>query len=439
MNPIAFIMVAASVSILILGSIVFLSSPRRAAVIVLIIYVADTIWVGLPPVQIGLHIYAQDVLFALLLCAAMLRYMLGMARIERSRLAALTLLALVLLSTVRGIAAYGAAQAGVECRGFFWLFAGIVYFSSFGYSRKRIAGMIRLWQKGAYALIMIAVFRWIATGFHLPIAATWSDPYQPPMRVLDASAAMFLCVAFFFSLAMKASHTGDRWQQNLYYVIGPALILLQHRTIWVVTALGIMWMFRRNAMLLRRSLFAAGAAICAAAVFIASTFGLHFMIESLQQSATTDNTLIWRIAGWYQLVFLRTADTSHLLFGDAFGTGFARMIGNSDVVVGPHNFYVETYLRLGIVGLCLLVWFFVQELRTCNRLAALSIPAKACLNPRLWGLVIVSQMVYSITYNPGYEQSVIIGMIVGLNAIGEVGYLSANWDVVYDPLIAEPS
>jgi hypothetical protein len=163
------------------------------------------------------------------------------------------------------------------------------------------------------------------------------------------------------------------------------------------------------------------------------------MIESLQQSATTDNTLIWRIAGWYQLVFLRTADTTHLLFGDAFGTGFARMIGNSDVVVGPHNFYVETYLRLGIVGLCLLVWFFVQEFRTCNRLASLYIPVKARLSPRLWGLLILFQMTYSITYNPGYEQSIIIGMIVGLNALGEWACLSAHWDAVSDPMLPETS
>jgi hypothetical protein len=439
MNLLTLILAPFALLILIVASSALLKSPHRAAALLLAVYVADTLWVGLPAIPLGLHIYAQDALFVFLIIAASLRYVLGMAHIERSRLAVLTLFLLVLFSLGRGIVDYGPTQAGVECRGFFWLFAGIVYFSSFQYSEKRLAEMIRLWQKAACALIAIAIFRWIATGLHMSVAASWAEPDAPAMRVLDAANAMFLCVAFFFSMALKASRKGSRWQQNLYYVIGPALILLQHRTVWVVTALGMAWMFRSHARIMRKSLIAFGVTAGAGAALVVSVFGLDRVIDSLQQSATSSGSLIWRVAGWYQLVFLRAADAWHLLFGDPFGAGFERVIATVQIDVTPHNFYIETYLRLGIVGLCVLLWFLGSQLRACRKLTLHVTPSSAYVNPRIWRLFLLFQMIFSLTYNPGYEQCMMFGMIVGISALSSTTAELANGRMLSKPMLPEPS
>lgn len=436
----AAIPAALALQVVMLGSAIFLMRPpRRGVKLLLAVFVADTLWGELPALPLGLHIYAQDIALVLLLGAAALRYLLGMARLDRSRVAVLTLLALVVFSIGRGIAANGVTAAGVESRGFFWLFAGMAYFSSFEYGETRIAEMVRLWQKAACALILIAVFRWIATGLQLGIAASWAVPGAPAMRVLNSAEAMFLCVALFFSLALKASRRGRKWQQNLYYAIGPALILLQHRTVWVITAVGMVWMFRRQARLLRRSLLPIAAALGAGAVLVVSLFGIGFVAESLQQSATSSNSFIWRASGWYQLVFLRNADAAHLLFGDPFGTGFERLIANVRVDFTPHDFYIETYLRLGIAGLCILLWFFQSRLQACRKLASQPAIAGAYVNPRLWELLLVFQMIYSLTYNPGYEQSVILGMIVGLNSLRDPAGARARHSIQPERLLLEPS
>lgn len=438
MNLSALLPLPAAVLLLILGSTVFLRSPQRAARVLLTVYVADTICLGLPAIPFGLHVYAQDIVFVFFITAAVLRYGLGLAHIERNRLAVLALLALLLFSLARGTVTFGVMEAGVAAREFFWLFAGIAYFSSFEYGEKRLAGMIKLWQKAACALVAVAVLRWAAAGLDMNIAATWEDPGNP-MRVLDAAQAMFLCVAFFFSLMLKTSRKGRGWQQNLYYVIGPALILLQHRTVWVVAALGMLWMSRRNLRLLRKSLIVFAATFALVAVLVVSTFGLDFVIESLQFSVTSDNSFLWRVAGWYQLVFLRTAGAFNLLFGDPFGTGFTRLISTTIVEATPHSFYVETYLRMGVAGLSILLWFFASQFRACRRQTEKSASPGRYRNSSLWALFLLFEIAYSVTYNPGYEQSIIIGIIVGLNALKSTAPATTGCRILPEPMLPDPS
>ncbi|HEV2132765.1 MAG TPA: hypothetical protein VGR47_00745 [Terracidiphilus sp.] len=434
----SILLLPAAILPLILGSTAFLRSPRRAASVLLTVYVADTICLGLPAIPFGLHVYAQDIVFVFLITAAALRYGLALVNIERNRIAVLALLALVLFSFARGTATFGFMEAGVAAREFFWLFAGTAYFSSFEYGDKRLAAMIKLWQKAACALVALAVLRWAAAGLHMSIAATWEDPGNP-MRVLDAAQAMFLCVAFFFSLMLKTSRKGRKWQQNLYYLIGPALILLQHRTVWVVAALGMVWMSRRNMRLLRKSLIVFGATFALVAVLVVSTFGLDFVIESLQFSVTSDNSFLWRVAGWYQLVFLRTAGAFNLLFGDPFGTGFTRVISTAIVEATPHSFYVETYLRMGVVGLCILLWFFESQFLACRRTNVESPAAGSYHNSTLWGLFLLFEVAYSITYNPGYEQCIIIGIIVGLNAMKSSVPAKMKCRILPESMLPDPS
>ena len=172
---------------------------------------------------------------------------------------------------------------------------------------------------------------------------------------------MFLCVAFFFSLLLKASDKGSAWERKLCYLLGPVLLLLQHRTVWVVTLLGLLWLFRGQTRLLRRFVIAGAALTVLGGILLATAFRDDFVMESLQDSATNPDTFIWRVGGWYQLIFLRNANLFHFLLGDPFGTGFSRVIGGFRVDVNPHNFYVGIYLRFGLLGLLVLIWLFPDD------------------------------------------------------------------------------
>jgi O-antigen ligase len=194
-------------------------------------------------------------------------------------------------------------------------------------------------------------------------------------------------------------------------------LLLQHRTVWVVTLLGLLWLFRGQTRLLRRFVIAGAALTALGGILLATAFRDDFVMESLQDSATNPDTFIWRVGGWYQLIFLRNANLFHFLLGDPFGTGFSRVIGGFRVDVNPHNFYVGIYLRFGILGLLVLIWLYFSLLRQSENLKLNHKLKNTYLDPRLWRLFLLFHLMYFMTYYPGYEQCILLGMIVGLNAV----------------------
>lgn len=388
----------------------FLESPLRGAGLMLATYVVETVAIEFPRIPMGITVFPQDIVFGLLLAAGIWRYLLRRAPLDRSRVLILGLMLLLLLSLARGISMYGAKTAGVEVRGFFWFFSGSLYFSSFPYGRRTTARLIRQWHLAACALLAIAVFRWIATGVHLPIAQSWADPGQPAMRVLNSNGALFLCVAFFFSIFLHLSRTGAGWQRKLYLVLGPSILLLQHRTVWIVALAGLAILFREHAQSLRKVAVTLAAMLAFGIVLLFATFGADFVLASLLESATSSDTLLWRVAGWWELLANRNTGFTGFLIGDPFGAGFARMIGHTRVEVSPHNFYVQTFLRLGILGLVLVVWLYGSQLRACRTLAA---QPSTRFSARVWQVFLLFHLIYFMTYNLGYEQSLVLGMIAG--------------------------
>jgi len=408
----AEILFAAPVAVAVLsaGGAFFVDSPVRGAGLMLAAWVAETVAVEFPPIPLGLSVYPQDFVFGLLFAAGILRYLLRRARLTPSRVLILGLMALLLLSLARGISIYGVKIAGVEVRGLFWFYCGCFYFSSFSFGRLTTARLVRQWHLAACALLAIAVFRWIATGVHLPIAESWSDPAQPAMRVLNSNGALFLCVAFFFSIFLHLSHAGAAWQRKLYLLLGPAILLLQHRTVWIVTLAGLAILFREHTRALRMAALTIAAMLAVGTVLLFSAFGADFVVASLQSSATSSDTLVWRVAGWSQLLFDRTTGFAGYLIGDPFGAGFARLLGRNRVEVSPHNFYVETFLRLGILGVILVIWLYGSQLRACRTLAA---HASTRFSARVFQVFLLVHLIYFMTYNLGYEQSLVLGLIVG--------------------------
>jgi hypothetical protein len=65
---------------------------------------------------------------------------------------------------------------------------------------------------------------------------------------------------------------------------------------------------------------------------------------------------------------------------------------------------------LGILGIVLVVWLYGSQLRACRTLAA---EKSIRFNARMWQVFLLFHLIYFMTYNLGYEQSLMLGMIVG--------------------------
>jgi hypothetical protein len=390
------------------------SKPLGAAFLIVVTYVLEVLLISFPPVNVGLLIYPQDIVFTLLFVAALLRYVFGMTKAHGTKRIVLLLVVLFSISLLRGFATYGLKQAGVGARTSFYFLSGVAYFSSFGFTPGMRKKLTTLWLAACAILVGIAVFRWIATLVGLSIVSQWQNPANPDIRVLNASQAMFLAIGFFASLSLDLGHLGPPWQRKLFYVLGPVLLLLQHRTVWVVLVVGLLWLGLQDARFRKKVIGAIAAMAIVGILLAALVFGnkSDILVASLEESASNDTTFLWRVVGWRQLLFNNPA-RNHLndTIGQPFGTGYERVVGNDEVDFSPHNYYVEAFLRFGIIGLFLLVRLYVKSIRGLKRVPA-NLRRFAYPDSRFWALVLLLQLTYFLAYGVNYEQSILTGMAI---------------------------
>jgi hypothetical protein len=111
------------------------------------------------------------------------------------------------------------------------------------------------------------------------------------------------------------------------------------------------------------------------------------------------------------------------VIGSPFGSGYAREIAvgtmHGIVEVNPHNFYVQVFLRLGIVGLALMVVIYARLLQRSRRLGD------------SWGqatcFLLLTQLVFFSTYPPSFEQGLLLGLVANL-ALLHKDYVRTNED-----------
>jgi ABC-type multidrug transport system fused ATPase/permease subunit len=399
-------------------SLYFRSRPLAGANIVLAVYLIEILFVHVPPIPLGVQIYPADIVFALLFGAVMFRYAIGMPKLRAFRWILIALFLLYFISVARGFALFGLKQTANEGRGWFYFLTGMAYFSSFSLSSSMRKKLMTRWFVASVLMIVIAMFRWVAVATGVSVGTDWAEG-GTSIRVLNSSAAFFLAMAFFGSMFLNLSHRGPKWQRRAFYVLGPVILLLQHRTVWEVMIVGLLWLGLRDARFRKK---AKGAIVGMALVGIMMggfVFGYRSELISgtLRNSATNGDTFLWRVVGWYQLVFNNFADNDNptlrkldRTIGQPFGTGYERMVLGAHLppFTVPHNYYVETYLRLGIVGLFLLILLYVSGMRRMKRMRP-RFRNHAYPNPNFWHLVLLSQLCFFLTYGASYDQSILAG------------------------------
>jgi O-antigen ligase len=372
----------------------------------------------------GLHLYLEDLTALGLACAAAVRFALA-PRLRRLAKSWNGFAAAAALAFVLGAASHGLKAAGVEFRGFFYLCSAVLYFASFPLCSRRLKSLATVWLAGAAVLLALAIFRWSAGLLHPGLASHWAEVGGGHrMRVLNASQTFFLAQALLIALYFRRrSAPRGAWTSLsvLIAMLAAAVILLQHRSVWVSLLLAIAAICWREGVF--RRLVSAGALaavlgsslyFAAPAVFSRENSVADSLATSVEEPFNPDHgTLGWRVEMWqaYLLEFLNASNFEKLT-GKGFGNPASYAVDTIETVDSAHNYYVFTLNRTGILGLAGLLAAQAAMLRMLRRNNA----APRWNHTGLLFGIVVSQLVYYTVYSPSPDQGFLAGAVLGAGA-----------------------
>jgi O-antigen ligase len=268
---------------------------------------------------------------------------------------------------------------------------------------------MRLWLGACVVLLIFAATRWIGIA---SVPVSWDAPGGGFARVLNSSQALFLAQVLLLGLLLGPELPMPLAWRGAAFVLLPSLLMLQQRSVWVVL---LVCAVLSGVVLGNRRRVATLAAITVCAAFV-TVIGIALLDSgdvvaslgsSVDEAFRSDNsTLIWRVEGWQALLSESYLQSPFdYLMGQPFGAGYIRYVRGVLVDVSPHNFYIQTLARFGVLGLGLLVWLYANTIH--QLLSAPVVRRRETL--RVIALLMMSQLVFFVPYAPDYLQGIILG------------------------------
>jgi hypothetical protein len=382
--------------------------------LVLAVHALDTVASQNAALVLGFHVYPADVVSVCAAGVAVSRLLVHGVPKRAGLMPLLGLGALTLCSTLRGIGSFGLQTAVNDVRLSFWyLLAAALYTATMPAGVPVERAVRRAWGATAVAYAGLCVIGWARHGLHaVTYRATVGGVVIDPRPVPAAAALILAQTAILLMFAppdqgRRQSGVPTRIRQRaLSLLLLVFVLLLQHRTVWVVTVAMALTGWMLGARGRERVLSTVVLVLSTALTVLAYQFGVFstvgtMLATSAEEVQDSNSTFAWRVTGWQQLL---TVPRSLLewLSGLPFGSGYGRLIGGHLVTVGPHNYYVHVLLRLGTLGLLLLVVLYVLTWRR--------------LGPASWGVplraLLVGQLVFFITYPASSPQGILAGLCV---------------------------
>lgn len=394
---------------------------------IFLVFLWEALVMRLPKIGLGfLNVYPQDLVFVILAGVGMVRLIMR-NKFTYVHILWLFLGFLMMISFARGVAIYGFEPAGVELREFFYFFAGALYFMNFPTSPYHLKRLALMWLYVAGALLLLALFRWAGGGTGLGMTQPLMETGHGGLRVLNAAQGLFLFQAFLISLFLKFVPDSSRLWRNFSGVLLPVVVLLQHRTVWVVALIATLLAAFQQGKVRRRIVYILAGAVVAGAIFGLVVFGENMdkIPDSLSASTAeaigkSDSTFMWRVESWKALLAERnTFGYSDYLFGKPFGAGYVRKVWDFERTETPHNYYVQAFLRLGALGLIALLCTYAILIHRLTQSA--SNRDGGYFSGRLVYILLATQLIFFITYSPGYEQGIILGLAMALSMKRDLG------------------
>lgn len=404
---ISFFVIAGGIGLFALA--LFRRYPLLPALLVLVVFTSEIIALyELPSINLGIfNVSPKDIIAVLCLLQSLINLFSKKRRLTKLSMIFFVLGGLLAISLLRGISSYGIETAVRFFRPYLYFYSATLVMLSTYYSPALLRRFITLWVWAAWVFIVIAIIRWLAVIFGFYVNYDWIAAGGMMARVIKTQPALLVLQAIIFSWILPKQTGSLPMQKLIPYVMLPAIAILQHRTIWVVTAFILLCIFLFFQKVRPAFLIAIITIGLIGSVAMIILWDSQFF-TSLAGSAQNLKNFDWRFSGWVALISPeRFTNPIDYLIGQPFGTGYERNVLDSlhTIEYSPHNFYLQTFLNIGGLGLITLVLMYMSTL-------------KALLSKRkdpqmlAFGLIIIAQLLFILANAINYEQGLILGIVI---------------------------
>jgi hypothetical protein len=405
-------------------AILLFQYAEAGLVLIAIIFLLETSFPSMPGLPLGILVYPQDIGYALLFVAALARILFE-KKAQSIPPVWMFFGAVLAFSFLVGLAQYG-KNAGVSFRTYFYFWCVVSYAATFAYDETKVRRVLIGVVWIAVWVQLVALQRWFgeATGLWLftPPEEGWGTS---PFRVVSSFEALALGDAVVIAFCLLSLGRGLRLARSTLPILGPSLLVLQHRSVWLAVFAGIATAMRFGGKATKKSFNLAGTAFGAfavaavLAVVVLKGSGLtpvsQAVGESAKRAVLLEDTAGWRLYSWQQLVEKWAGGGIQVLaFGFPFGTSAERYSAETKsagvVNVAAHNAYVQTLYNSGLVGIGCFLFFAFQVVSALWRQAEgdeYQGTSQALL------ALIVCQLVYYVPYGVSSFQAALMGIAVG--------------------------
>lgn len=366
----------------------------------------------------GLNLALLDLIYMSLLVAGVIRTVPRLRERSTPLLISLGYLAVIFFSYVRGIITYGFPAASNGCRGYIATFVAMLYFLTAPVDDESLRKYLRLYLMYGAGLLVVAVLAQAG----LPVGAlAWAHGQGEAAingRLLPSGAAAGVAICVLLSLGFNALSE----KRTLLTQFGPPLflglvILLRHRTVWIMLIACFTAILFLNTRLLRR--------FVGTFVILGMLGTVGFLLtpkdERQQQTALfsdaseNQGTFLWRLHSWEQVLSDEDQSLFTIAFGESMGAGYWRFIPELGTYadIPPHSEYVSQYSRIGVVGLPFLFLFLLRPIFVLWRYSK---SRRFFVFPILsiWPAVVIAAVAYGFTYS---IETDVYAMVAFANAI----------------------
>lgn len=354
-------------------------------------------FVSMPSTRVGpIEVGPFDAVIYLIFAVAIIR-----ARdLNRWPVAMIAVLGIFALNIARSLGEFGVGGAELAFRAELFFLAAVIFGATLDASDlERLLSDIR-----TLALVYAgaAVSRWLG----LTEGVDTFDTVFLESRAVPAAYAATMAIGMLYSLWVWLTRRAGRSALAFAVLLGVFVVLTQHRSVWVATLVGLaVLIVVQPAARLRKHQTIAGATAAIVGFLALGPSVWGDLVRVLEASASDDRTWQWRVDGWGRMwsQHLERGPESFLL-GSVYGTPWDATSSRAlegRVGTSPHNFYVRSSIRLGIVAALIIVWKYMSTVARAGR-SRTSVGA-------LIAALLVQQLVYSIPYDPTLPMALIFG------------------------------
>jgi hypothetical protein len=362
--------------------------------------------VSLAVVVSDFRISAMDLLALIMAAVAFTRFLLYGVRGAAGALT-LALLLFLVIHVVRGIPDFGLQTAINSGRTTFYFIAALAYAATVpaGWNRS-------VWKVvivAGTALAVLAVPFWLTGGLGSADTSIIRNGELIATRPIVAAGALLILQAGILSLALRWPSRQSSWY--LASASAAVVLLLQHRTVWVaglaVVIVGFFyWAASAGRSADRTVLATIGIGLIVLPGVLVGLSRSEPLVRSVQEVRHGDSTFSWRTTGWQELISSHDS-VDDLVAGVPSGSSLERRVNGGVVDVSAHNGFVEAYVRFGLPGV-----FALTLLGGLLWIRRKGVAEGSGLSTAAVGLLLLTQLVYSLGFGFEVVQGIIAGILV---------------------------